>query len=103
MATNSVCIIGKIQHGRAAMCQIVQVAVDNTVCDLVVESSLPEIGKTGWNYLPVLSNNTANNRQQTQDNILYRLRVTGHNHNLHFINNFRLVNLEVTLVSNGVR
>lgn len=99
----SVCIIGKVQHARSAMCQLVEVAVDNTVCDLVVETSLPEIGKVGWQYLVIPSDDALSRRLQTDNNVVFKTRATGHNHTLHMVRNFILTNVEVTLVPNGAR
>lgn len=92
----SVCLIGKIQHVRGNMLQITNVDIENTTCDLIVETSLPQLGKTAWVYTTPVS---------VGSNQLMRhaLRVTGHNHTLHILNRFNLVNVEVTLTANGAR
>lgn len=94
---NSVCILGKIQHIRASVAQITDIAIENTNCDLIVETSLPSDGKRSWKYIAPYNTNADNKLT------LYKLRVTGQNHKLHVLNRFNLVSVEVTLVANGDR
>lgn len=90
----SVVLIGKIQHRRSAMTLLTDIVVENNVCDIIVETTLPEQGKTGWMYTTPYKENTANA-------VVAKCAVTGHNHTLHLLNKFRLVNVEVTVVPNG--
>lgn len=90
----AVCLIGKVQHMRDSMTMITEVATENRVCDVIVETTFPGKGKTTWKYLvPV----------ESVDDLVsvYKCRITGHNHTIHLLKSFLLVNLEVTVANNG--
>jgi hypothetical protein len=76
------------------MIMLTEIATENRVCDVIVETTLPGNGKTAWNYLTPV--------EETDSVVsIYKCRVTGHNHTIHLLRSFLLVNLEVTLASNG--
>jgi len=92
----SVCIIGKLQLARGAVTTLTNVSIENSVCDLIVETTLSQAGKVGFIYsLPI--------KTQYDEVTVYKPLVTGQNHMLHILNNFTLISLEASMYSAGSR
>lgn len=92
----SVCIIGKLQLARGTVTTLTNVSIENTVCDLVIETTKSQAGKTGFIYS--LPSETVHGEVS-----VYKPLVTGQNHMLHILRNFTLVSLEVSMYAAGSR
>lgn len=107
LITESVCILGKIQHRRVQFCTITDINVEYKMCDLMVESTID--GKNAYEYLfPIYEEGGILQEQDFINHTNYPVirlltRRTGQNHSLHFLRRFRLSHVGVVIFPEGQR